>query len=274
MMVLLWWVVGLTALFQPVDGITARFEPETFTPLTGQPFVMRLVVEVPDGIQLEDWLVLTAGEMWGEFEVRAVGERTQQLWEDGTTRYEQAYTLVVWFPRDVVTPETFLTYSRGGDDVRRIPVRSTWISVPGVVDPLSPVLRPARPIRSSGVGWLLPVVGVGAVSLLMVGWWKRRRRVVEGIAAASDPMAQAARVMRGLCDGRGHESQTPQERLRYGIRVLLILKAEGQLPDTVDGVLHGGEELLYSGQPIHDEAVREWACEALMALQMGMWRDE
>ncbi len=271
--VLLWWVMGLVALFQPADGITARFEPETFTPLTGQPFVMRLVVDVPTGIQLEDWLVLNAGEMWGDFEVRAVGERTQQLRGDGSVRYEQAYTLVAWFPQDAVTPETFVTYSLGGGDVRRIPVRSILISVPGVVDPLSPVLRPARPIRASGVGWLLPLVGVGAVSLLAVGWWMRRRRVVEDVPAASEPMAQALRVLRNLCDRRGDE-QTLQERLRYGVQVLLALKAAGQLPETVDGILHGGEELLYSGQLIRDGAVREWAREALMALQLGMRRDE
>lgn len=243
---LLW---ALSAL-QPVGEVVARFESETLTPLTGQPFELVLVVERPSGVILTDWP--TIADPWGAFEVRSVGERVEEVRADGGVITRQAFTVVLWLPRDVVTPETFIGYSLGGEDVRRVPVREVFISVPTMVDPLAPELIPARPLIQPPSPWgmWLALGGVMVVVGLIIVWRRGRRSV------STAPLTPHGQALRALSVIQMDVSRPADERLREALGVVAGLAQHIELSEPLMGLVRAVEELAYSGQPVSDGQVR------------------
>jgi hypothetical protein len=243
---LLW---ALSAL-QPVGEVVARFESETLTPLTGQPFELTLVVERPPGVILTDWPVIA--DPWGAFEVRSVGERVEEVRADGGVITRQAFTVVLWLPRDVVTPETFIGYSLGAEDVRRVPVREVFISVPTVVDPLAPELIPARPLIQPPSPWglwlALGAVVAGGAALMVL----RQRRRTELIV----PLTPREQTIRALSVIQMDVNRPANERLREALSVVSGLGQHIALSESLLSLVRAAEELAYSGQPVSDGQVR------------------
>lgn len=253
---LLW---ALSAL-QPVGEVVARFESETLTPLTGQPFELVLVVERPPGVILTDWPVIA--DPWGAFEVRSIGERVEESRADGGVITRQVFTVVLWLPRDVVTPETFISYSLGADDVRRLPVREVFISVPTVVDPLAPELIPARPLIPSPSPWglwlALGAIVAGGAALII---WRRGRRIV-----LAEPLTPREQALRALSVIQMDVNRPADERLREALGVVSGLGQHIALSEQLLSLVRAAEELVYSGQPVSDGQVRGFIGRAVRLL--------
>lgn len=149
------------------DSVFARFDASTLSPLTGEPFTLTLAVTLPDGLQIAEWPSIEG--QWGPFEIREAGEVTQL-----ENEVLQSFTAVLWRPEDVVTPETFVGYGAGGADVRRVPVREAFFSVPTVIDPDDENLRPPLPPDLTPWPWPELIVLVGVIGA--AGWaiWSQR----------------------------------------------------------------------------------------------------
>lgn len=256
-------VLGLLwALFalQPVGEVVARFESETLTPLTGQPFELVLVVERPPGVILTDWPVIA--DPWGAFEVRSIGERVEEARADGGVITRQAFTVVLWLPRDVVTPETFISYSLGADDVRRVPVREVFISVPTVVDPLAPELIPARPLIPSPSPWglWLALGGVVMVAGVVIVWQRGRRTI------SSVPLTPREQALRALFVIQMDVNRPADERLREALGMVSGLGQHIVLSEQLLSLVRAAEELAYSGQPVSEGQVRGFISRAVRLL--------
>jgi hypothetical protein len=149
------------------DSVFARFEASTLAPLTGEPFTLTLAVTLPDGGQIAEWPLIEA--TWGPFEIRDTGEIIRT-----GNEVVQAFTAVLWRPEDVVTPETFIGYGAGGDDVRRVPVRDAFFSVPSVIDPNDENLRPPLPPILAPWPWPELILSAGLLTAVGAVAWSRR----------------------------------------------------------------------------------------------------
>lgn len=124
------------------DVVTARFIPSTYTPRTGEPFTLTLIVDLPPGFTLVEWP--TFPDQWGDFMVRGVSDMTEEKRADGGTIHRQSLTVILWEPKDFTTPEAFIGYG-DGFSVLRVPTRAAFINVPTVLLPGDENLRPLRP---------------------------------------------------------------------------------------------------------------------------------
>lgn len=219
------------------DSVFARFEASTLSPLTGEPFTLTLAVTLPEGLQVAEW-PLIEGE-WGPFEIRESGEITNT---GGEVR--QSYTAVLWRPEDVVTPETFVGYGAGGADVRRVPVREAFFSVPTVVDPDDENLRPPLPPDLTPWPWpeLITLAGVIGAA----GWavWSQRPR------PEPEPPPSPSQIALGRL--RGLAKRPAPVQLQAALTVLRELNAKTP-HDALDGAISTGEALAYTEIPISAE---------------------
>lgn len=258
---LLWLIFSLFLVAQPSQEVIARFDSDTYTPLTGQPFTLILIVETPPDIILTDWPTFEfEGRMWGKFEVQSVGEKTETARPDGGKITQQSFTVILWRPEDAVTPETFITYGLGGDQVRRVPVREVFISVTSVVDPLSPELIPARPlIQNDFPLWLL---GVLPILALVIGMrWLRRKPQM-----ASVPLSAAERAVKDL-GGLGLDITRPApDRLRDAVAILAKYGRDVALNDSLSALIRDGEDFAYSGKPISENQIKGFIAQGVALL--------
>jgi len=252
---------------QPSQEVLARFESETLTPLTGQPFVMTLTVETPPGVILADWPIF--GEIWGKFEVQSVAEKLTTPLPGGGALIQQSLTVILWRPEDAVTPETFISYGLGGDEVRRVPVRELFISVTTVVDPLAPELIPARPlIQPTFPVWIIAVV-VAIVTALVYGVTQSRRP-----QAVEIPLSAAERAVKALNAIQLDLARPASDRLREAVALLAGYGREVALSDGLSTLIRAGEEVAYSGNLISDGQVRGFITRAATLLTNDAGRDE
>lgn len=258
----LWLIVGLFLFAQPAQEVIARFDSDTYTPLTGQPFTITLAVETPPGVILTDWPTFEReGRMWGKFEVQSVGEKTETPRDGGGLITQQSFVVILWRPEDAVTPETFITYSLGGDQVRRVPVREAFISVTSVVDPLAPELIPARPLIETRFP-VVVVVGGALVMLISVMVLRRRKGQVVVV-----PLSAAERAAKALSGLNLDITRPAVDRLRDAVAILSQYGREVALNDALAGLIRAGEDLCYSGQPLTDGQVRGFIARGVALLK-------
>ncbi len=221
------------------DSVFARFEASTLSPLTGEPFTLTLAVTLPDGLQVAEWPEI--GGEWGPFEIREAGEITQT-----GNEVRQAFTAVLWRPEDVVTPETFVGYGAGGADVRRVPVREAFFSVPTVIDPDDENLRPPLPPDLTPWPWPELVVLAGVIGA--AGWavWSQRPR------PQPEPPPSPAQAALGRL--RGLTKRPAPIQLQASLTTLRELNAKAP-HGALDAAIATGEALAYMPEPIGpDEA--------------------
>ena len=72
------------------------------------------------------------------------------------------------------TPETTVGYGMSGADVRRVPVREAFFSVPSVIDPDDENLRPPLPPDLTPWPWPEWVVVIGIIGAAGYVGWSRR----------------------------------------------------------------------------------------------------
>ena len=219
------------------DSVFARFEASTLSPLTGEPFMLTLAVTLPDGLQIAEW-PLIEGE-WGPFEIREIGEITQ-----AGNEVRQTFMAVLWRPEDVVTPETFVGYGAGGADVRRVPVREAFFSVPTVIDPDDENLRPALPPDLTPWPWPELVVLAGAIGA--AGWaaWSQRPK------PEPEPPPSPAQIALGRL--RGLTKRPAPVQFQASLTVLRELNAKTP-HDALDVAIAAGEALAYMPEPVGQE---------------------
>ncbi len=252
---------------QPSQEVLARFESETLTPLTGQPFVITLMVETPPGVILVDWPVFEG--MWGKFEVQSVAEKLMTAQPDGGAVIQQSLTVILWRPEDAVTPETFISYGLGGDEIRRVPVREVFISVTSVVDPLAPELKPARPLIQQGFPIWVIVVVVAIATALIFGVTQGRKKQVAPV-----PLSAAERAVKALNAIQLDINRPAADRLRDAVATLSDHGREVALTDELSALIRAGEEFAYSGKPLSEGQVRGFITRAVGILNGDAGRDE
>lgn len=216
------------------DAVFARFEASDTTPLTGEPFTLSLVVALPEGAFIAEWPLIEA--TWGAFEIRQAGEIARV---DGEMR--QDFVAVLWRPEDVITPETFVGYSAGGADVRRVPVRELFFSVPTVVDPDDETLR--APLPPMLTPWPYPALVIAAGAVLSVGlvfWSKRPRAEPE---RPPTPSQMALGKLRAV-------SKRPSD-IQFQVALAILRDLHAKVPnDALAGAITAGESIAYTGTPI------------------------
>jgi len=265
---MIFWLMLSAMLFaQPSQEVVARFESETLTPLTGQPFVMTLMVDSPPGVVLADWPTFEG--MWGKFEVQSVGEKIESARADEWKITQQSFTVILWRPEDAVTPETFISYGLGGDEVRRVPIREAFISVTSVVDPLAPELKPARPLSQTGFPMWMIAVGVGIATALIFGAMQGRNKQLTPV-----PLSATERAVKALNGIQLDPTRPAIDRLRDALAILSGYGREVALSDALVTLIRAGEELAYSGKPISDGQVRGFITRASSILTGEAGLDE
>jgi hypothetical protein len=163
---------------------SARFEPVNARPLTGQAFTIEFVISLPSGFELVESPQFS--NPWGEFELRSVSSLEAESQSDGSTVFRQQLEVVLWEPRDYVTPETFIGYRQTGfGDIQRLPVTPANITVPTVLDFEDLTLRPYKPLvylpyLSPWVIALAVVVLVALILIIRRLWQRRPRRAEQG----------------------------------------------------------------------------------------------
>jgi hypothetical protein len=219
------------------DSVFARFEASTLSPLTGQPFTLTLAVSLPDGLEIAEWPLIE--DQWGPFEIRDSGEITQT---DREVR--QSFSAVLWRPEDMVTPETFVAYGAGGADVRRVPVREAFFSVPTVIDPDDENLRPPLPPDLTPWPWPELVVVTGVIGAAGYVIWSRRPR------PEPEPPPSPTQIALGRL--RGLTKRPPTLQLQSALMILRELNQK--MPHSaLDAAIATGEALAYSQLPISAE---------------------
>lgn len=216
------------------DSVFARFEASTLTPLTGEPFTLSLVVSLPDGAFIAEWPLIE--DPWGPFEIRRSGEIERV---DGDMR--QDFEAVLWRPEDAITLETYVGYSAGGADVRRVPVREVFFSVPTVIDPDDETLRP--PLPPLLTPWPYPtlvVLAAIAASLALIAWSRRPQ-------AAPVPPPTPAQL--GLAKLRGSAKRSAEIQFQVALAVLRNLHTQAP-HEALATAIETGEALAYSGTPV------------------------
>lgn len=219
------------------DSVFARFEASTLSPLTGEPFMLTLAVTLPDGLEIAEWPLIEG--QWGPFEIRETGEITRV---DREVR--QSFTAALWRPEDVVTPETFVGYGAGGSDVRRVPVREAFFSVPTVIDPDDENLRPPLPPDLTPWPWPELIVIAGVICAAGYVVWSRR--------PGPEPELPPSPSQIALGRLRGLTRRPPALQLQSALTVLRELNTKTP-HSALDAVIATGEALAYSQSPIGAE---------------------
>jgi hypothetical protein len=252
MNMMVWLMLGMIFWAQPSQEVIARFDADTYAPLTGQPFTLTLIVEAPPDIILTDWPTFESeNRMWGRFEVQSVGEKIESARPDGGITTQQSFNVILWLPRDVVTPETFISYGLGGDETRRVPVREAFISVTSVVDPLAPELIPARPLVQVGFPvWIWGSVMVCVVVLIFGIRYCRRPKAI------SYPLSAAERAAKALTGVSLDITRPATDRLRDAVAILASYGREVSLSDDLAALIRAGEEAAYSGKPMNEGHIK------------------
>lgn len=193
----------------PLDeAVDAVFRADETTPLVGEPVELALVATLPPGFELVEWPDV-AGE-WDEMEIAEPGERTVTN-EHGSRIITQTFTLRIWKPDDFSTPEVFIGYRAAGDDeVKRIPVRPVFFSVPTVLDRSDLNLRPAlSPVSFFYLPlWALLLIVLAASGGIYAGWrwWLRDRLAARrNIQLALSPAQEAERQLAAI-NGTEHRA--------------------------------------------------------------------
>lgn len=221
------------------DSVFARFEASTLSPLTGEPFSLILAVTLPEGLQVAEWPVLEG--QWGPFEIREIEEITQI-----GNEVRQMFTAVLWRPEDVVTPATTLGYGAGGADVRRVPVREAFFSVPSVIDPDDESLRPPLPPDLTPWPWPELAVVIGVIGAAGYVVWSRRP------GPLPEPPPSPSQIAMGRL--RGLAKRPPEVQLHSALMILRALNQK--TPHTaLDAAIATGEALAYTPSPISEENV-------------------
>jgi hypothetical protein len=185
---------------------SARFEALNAHPLTGQAFTIEFVISLPPGLELVE--LPEFSDPWGDFELRSVSSLEANSQDDGTTVFRQQLEVVLWEPRDYVTPETFIGYRQTGfNDIQRLPVTPDNITVPTVLDFEDLTLRPYKPLV------YLPYVSpwfilLGAVFIITLVFfirrtWQRRPRRATLTAPLPGPAEIALWRLDELSSGQG-----------------------------------------------------------------------
>jgi hypothetical protein len=232
------------------DSVIARFDASTLSPLTGEPFTLTLTISLPDGTQVTEWPVIEGN--WGPFEIRERSEITQ-VGQDVIQRY----TAVLWRPEDVVTPESYVGYSAGGTDIRRVPVREAFFSVPTVLKPDDEALRPPLPPLISPWPWPEIILACGLLLAAGVVVWSRRP------SPPPEPVPSPAQIALGKLRGLGHRE--PDVQMQGGLAALRDMHQVAP-HSALESVIATGEALGYTGQAVRADdaaAFLEFAARAV-----------
>ncbi|MCU0511883.1 MAG: hypothetical protein MUE40_04855 [Anaerolineae bacterium] len=125
------------------DVVPAFFTASSAAPLLGEPFTLRLTVEVPAGVSLVRFPELPAEP--APFMVLSRSAVTQQAAPSGAVTYQQELTAVLWATGLHLTPEIAVEFVAGGVPSSNL-VQSASFNVPSVLDPSQPpALYPALP---------------------------------------------------------------------------------------------------------------------------------
>jgi hypothetical protein len=168
--------------------IDARFSTDTGSPLIGQPVLLTLTANVPQGVVITGWPEFPP--QWSAFQVREVGELSISDNPDGSALYQQTVTVIVWSVGEYQTPDTAILYEVLGEEQSRAQIiEPAYFSVPSVLDPADTALRPLKPPIALPYVPPLLIAGVaaGAVALAAVALqrtWKGR--------PAQSPQAQSS----------------------------------------------------------------------------------
>lgn len=219
------------------DAVFARFEASTLSPLTGEPFTLTLAVTLPDGLEIAEW-PLIAGE-WGPFEIREAGDIVR-----ADREVRQSFSAVLWRPEDVVTPETFVGYGAGGADVRRVPVREAFFSVPTVIDPDDENLRPPLPPDLTPWPWPELVVVAGIIGTAAYAVWIKRPM------PEPEPPPSASQIAIGRL--RGLTKRPPVSQLQAALMILREMNLKTPHA-ALEAAIVTGEALAYTQAPVSAE---------------------
>lgn len=149
----------------------ATLETQNLSPLIGEPFRLSVRVEAPIGytVQFDD--VPVVGEDWEDFSVLAIGEPTQENF-DNRQIHVLPIDAVVWRWGEVVTPNvSVLVVSSDATDSQRIVANPVYLTVPTTLDE-EPQLRVRRIVIMWRAlprwAWALFVVSLFGLGLLML----------------------------------------------------------------------------------------------------------
>lgn len=236
-------VVFLSLLFglfnAQQEGAIATFAVDKTTPLTGEAVQFTLILEMPADYILIEWPQIPI--IWGDFDVSDITPMKNETLASSHVRYTQTFTARLWRPGDFETPATFIAYQRPGEDgTLRIPVRTTFFSVPTVLDRDDLTLRPYLPPKAV---LFVPIWLIFALSAVVVGggaagwrWWSIRRthQDDEGPIVVS-PAQQADSLLSNLDPNKAIAYEiavTTSETLirfiaaRYGVDVIGLTTTE------------------------------------------------
>jgi hypothetical protein len=246
---------------------SARFEPVNPRPLTGQAFTIDFVISLPRGLELVE--VPQFRDPWGEFELRSVSPLESESQADGSTLFRQQLEVVLWQPRDFVTPETFVGYRQTGfGDIQRLPVTPANITVPTVLDFEDLTLRPYKPLVY--LPYISPwmILGGVALSIAVLVFIRRRWQQRPRPAAATTPPLTPGEIAWWRLDQLSSTNTDPQLRIpeaenalrryleaRFGIplqeRAATVNALQGHLPHTIlkalDDLLMQADLIKFSG---------------------------
>lgn len=254
--------------------VSARFETGDVRPLTGQVFTIDLIITLPPGFELVD--VPQFSDPWGEFELRRVTSLERDPASDPSeggvadTVWRQQLEVILWEPRDYMTPETYIGYRQAGfADVLRLPVTPLNVTVPTVLDFEDLSLRPYKPLIYLPYvsPWVILLVGglVTAALVTVVRMWRNRRK---RRAPEQSPSLTAAQIALFAFDGLTGTVSTPENRVigaadilrRYldrrtgiglGDRSATITALQSRMPKTLlaelDSLLRWADRVKFSG---------------------------
>ena len=143
-----------------------------------------------------------------------------------------------------VTPETFVGYGAGGSDIRRVPVREAFFSVPTVIDPDDENLRPPLPPDLIPWPWPELIVVTGVIGAAGYVVWSRRPR------PEPEPPPSPAQIALGRL--RGLTRRPSSLQLQSALTILRDLSQTTPHAD-LDAAIATGEALAYTQSPISAE---------------------
>lgn len=207
------------------DTIRAEFLTESRSPLVGEPFEIRLIVDIPPEARLIEWPTLT--EEWGDFDLSQVGEVQEEILDNGTVRYTQDFIGRLWRPGDFATPETFVRYQIDNvGEIYGIPVTTTFFTVPSVLESndineltMRPYTPPYRVLYVPP--WVILVsIAIGIVAIWRVWWWYIHREVKVAQSPAKlykNPEDSALLTLESIAN---RADLTPQDKFLNGANAL------------------------------------------------------
>ncbi|MBZ0291868.1 MAG: hypothetical protein K8L99_04800, partial [Anaerolineae bacterium] len=185
------WILSFQLLPEP----EATFLLENGSPLVGEPVILTLQAVFPGDIVIAEWPALD--QEWEQFSIEAISDMTSESLGDGTTRYEQVYTLRAWYPGEYSTPEVNITYQTTGDEAsHELPVEAAFLSVPSVLEGVEQAtLNPLKP--QIWLPYISPfavigiVLAVGAVGYMGYRYAQRQRQTFQPEAVVEIPGPQS-----------------------------------------------------------------------------------